>query len=197
MSRSGLTAAVPGRARARWMLAVIAIMAVLTIGWPLLNLAVSNRQKLAPYTNLTVGTSKSSDGTVTVGPGWTLLTAQSNPEQVFSIRRGGATMTISYVALINASQTPDLYAGLRKLVQVGHPGATMSPPMPVVTLAGHRGVMGTITGDDLVGRAAAFPGPSRMFAIEMVVTAPVTITMANVNAARLIMLSLTFGPPGR
>jgi hypothetical protein len=197
MRSSGVSAALPGRVRARWMLVVIAIMAVLTVGWPLLNLAVSNRQQLAAYTRLTVGTGRNSDGTVTIGPGWTMLSSESDPEQVFAIRRGGVSMTISYVALVNGHQTADLYAGLRKLVQVGHPGATMSGPRPIVTLAGHPGSMGMIRGADLVGMASAFAGPSRLFAIEMVVTAPRTASRENLHATRVIMSTLTFGPRRR
>jgi hypothetical protein len=194
MRSSGLPAGMPGTARARRLLVVLTVMAVLTVGWPLLNLAFSNRHQLAAYTRLTVGTGRGSDGTVTVGRGWTLLTSESNPQQVFTLRRGGVSMTISYIALVNGSQTPDLYAGLRDLVRVGHPGATMSEPKGIVTLAGHPGVMGMIGGDHLVGMASAFPGPSRLFAIEMVVTAPPTAGKANVHATRVIMLSLTFGP---
>src|SRR5215469_15692950 len=104
----GPAAALRGSVRLRWLAIIIAVMAVLTAGWPLVSRVVSDHRHLAAGTRLKLGTSQQSSATVTVGPGWTMLTGESNPRQIYLIDRGLVHMTIAYAALVNNRQIDDL-----------------------------------------------------------------------------------------
>ena len=86
--------------RLRWLVIVVAVMALLTAGWPLLNIAVANRHPLAAGARLTVGTSPSNSAVVTVGAGWSLLSEQSNPMQGYLLQRGRVELSITHVVLV-------------------------------------------------------------------------------------------------
>lgn len=191
MRSSGGSAAASGSSlRLRWLVIVVAVMALLTAGWPLLNLAVSSHRALAAKTTLTIGPSHSDASQVTVGPGWTLLPAQSDPRQEYSISRGRLDMKIAYVSLINRGQTPHLWAGLRNLVQLSNPGVRLSTPTAMTTAQGRRGVTGRLAGSSMFGIATIVADPSKAFAIEMVMLAPYRTRHVNMIAARRIIRSL-------
>lgn len=189
-------AALRGSARLRWLAVIIAVMAVLTAGWPLLNHVVSDRQRLAARTRLTLGPSRKNSAVVTIGPGWVMQPGESNPRLAYVLKRGQVQIAIAYATLINNRQVDDLWAGLRDVVQVSHPGATLSAPRLIRTMHGSSGDFGIVRGPDLVGTASAFAGPSRRFAIEMIVETPRRSAQLNLLAAQRIMLSLLF-PPAR
>lgn len=188
----GAAASRPDSARLRWLAIVIAIMAVLTAGWPLLSLAVTDQDRLAANSKLVVGPGHSNSAVVRVGPGWLLHPGESNPHLAYSLQRGPADMSIAYVTLVNNRQVSDLWAGLREVVQIRHPGASLSAPIPVVSIHGAKGNLGVVRAPDLVGTAAVFAGPSRLFAIEMVVVAPKGTARLNLVAAQRIVRSLLF-----
>jgi hypothetical protein len=167
-------------------------MAVLTAGWPLLNRVVSDHQRLAAHTRLTLGPSRKNSAVVTVGPGWTLRPGESNPRLVYVLKRGPVEMAIAYATLINSRQVDDLWAGLREVVQVSHPGATLSAPRPIQTTHGSSGEFGLVREAGLVGTASVFAGPSRRFAIEMIVDTPGKSARLNLLAAQRIMRSVLF-----
>jgi hypothetical protein len=181
-----------GRARLRWLGVIIAVMAVLTAGWPLLNRVVSDHQRLAPNTMLRLGPSRQNSAVVTVGPGWTLQAGETNPRLIYRLDRGPVHLSIAYATLVNNRQVDDLWAGLREVIQVDHPGATLSEPIKVRTRHGYAGDLGVVRAPDLVGSASVYAGPSRQFAIEMVVEAPRRSARLNLLAAQRIMRSLVF-----
>src|SRR5215475_2202778 len=117
-------------------------MAVLTAGWPLLNRVVSDHQRLAANSKLVVGPSRKKSAIVTVGPGWSLRAGESNPRLVYLLQRGPAMMTIAYASLVDNQQVDDLWAGMRAVVELHHPGATLSRPLPIRTIHGAEGDMG-------------------------------------------------------
>jgi hypothetical protein len=181
-----------GSARLRWLAIIIAVMAVLTAGWPLLNRAVSDHRRLAPNTRLAIGPSHKNGAIVTLGPGWTMRAGETNPRLVYTLQRGPLILSITYATLINNRQIDDLWAGLREVVQVGHPGATLSVPVSVRTIHGSAGDIGLVKAPDLVGTASVFAGPSRRYAIEMIVAEPKGAARLNLVAAQRIMRSLIF-----
>jgi hypothetical protein len=181
-----------GGTRLRWLAVIIAVMAVLTAGWPLLNRVVSDHHRLAANSKLSLGPSRRSAAVVTVGPGWVLRSGESNPRLVYQLERGAVHLSITYATLINDRQLDHLWSGLRAVVEVNHPGATLSTPVEIRTQHGTEGDFGLVRAPDLVGTASVFAGPSRRFAIEMVVEAPKRSALLNLLAAQRIMRSLVF-----
>jgi hypothetical protein len=181
-----------GSTRLRWLAVIIAVMAVLTAGWPLVNRAVSDHRRLAANTKLSLGPSRRTAAVVTVGPGWVMRPGESNPRLVYHLDRGAVHLSIAYATLINDRQLDDLWSGLRTVIQVNHPGATLSRPIEIRTRHGTEGDFGLVRGPDLEGTASVFAGPSRQFAVEMVVEAPQQSARLNLLAAQRIMRSLVF-----
>jgi hypothetical protein len=185
---------VPGsaRTRIRWLLIVIAIMVVLTAGWPLINLAVSDHRHLAANTSLVVGPSRPDSARVTVGPGWSMLTSESNPHLGYELQRGTVEVSIVYVRLIEHAHAAALWSGMRELVRIDHPGASLSAPRSITSRHGTEGDAGLVTGQNLKGTATVYTDPGRNFAIELLVVAPDHSVLANLVAAQRIIASLIF-----
>jgi hypothetical protein len=193
MHGSGGAAATPqNTARFRWLVIVVAIMALLTAGWPLINLVVSDNRRITANTRLTVGPSHRDSAQVTIGPGWLMQSAQSNPHEAYSLRRGGVTMSIAYVYLFDRDETGDLWSGMREVIRISHPGATISAPRPITSAHGFKGAAGAVTSPSMAGTAAVYAYPAREFAIEMVIIAPRRTPLANLVAAQRIVRSLLF-----
>jgi|HubBroStandDraft_4_1064222.scaffolds.fasta_scaffold09342_4 hypothetical protein len=191
-SDTGLPPANPERLRLRGLLIVIGIMAVLTLGWPLLNLAVTNRNPLAPLTTLSVGPGRGDMARFTVGPGWSMRPAETNPRLEYSLQRGALDMSVSYVSLPDGAQGAQAWSGLRQIVQISHPGIILGKPSPITTAQGRKGMIGTISGAGLSGLATIVALPSRGFAIELIAVAPRRAVPANLQATRLVMRSVLF-----
>lgn len=185
------------KVRLRWLAIVVAIMALLTAGWPLLNSIVSNRQPLAAGSKVTVGPVSTSSGTVTVGPGWYVQPAESNPTQQYVLRNGAVVFDIRRVALVGRGQLAGMWAGMREILSVSNPGLRLGRPVNITTARKLGAVSGRIFGQRMVGTATVVPGPSREFAIAMVVLAPQRTSRALLAAAHRIMVSLMFGAPSR
>jgi hypothetical protein len=178
--------------RLRWLAVVVAIMAVLTAGWPLLNMAVSDGQPLAAGSQLTVGPGPGSSGIVTVGAGWSLLQAESDSMRTYLIRRGRLVLSIMHVGLVNGEQVPQLWEGLRQTLSLSDPRVRLSRPVFMTRDHGLTVITGLVSSPRLIGSATIYPGPSRQFAIEMVVVAPRGTSAALRAAAAGVITSLRF-----
>jgi hypothetical protein len=185
------------KARLRWLAVVVAIMALLTAGWPLLNSAVANRQRLASGARVTVGLGPASSGTVTVGPGWYVRPMQSNPTQEFVLSRGAVVVDIRHVSLLDRRQMVNIWSGMRQILSVTDPGFRLSQPVRVTTIHGMLAYVGRVSGQSMAGTATIEPGPSRKFAIAMVVLAPKGTNRTVLAAAHQIVVSLMFSAPSR
>jgi hypothetical protein len=186
-------AATATRLRLRWLVIVVAVMALLTAGWPLLNSAVTNRQPLAAGSRLTVGTNPANSAVLTVrGAGWAELSDQSNPMQKYLLQRGKLELTIRHVLLAGRDQVPRLWQGLRQIISVTNPGLRLSRPVYITTGHRLRAITGLMTGAGIAGTATIVPGPSRGFGIEMIALAPRGTGEAVRAAAVAIMTSLRF-----
>lgn len=182
--------------RLRWLVIIVAIMALLTAGWPLLNAMVANRHGLAAGTTLKVGASNSSSAQVTVGHGWSVLPAQSNPRHEYVLRRGAVRLSIAYVALAGTHQVPQLWSGLRAVIQISYPGASLSQPASMLEAHGYKAFTGRVVDNHMMGTVTAVPAPSGQYAIEMITLAPRGVSPVMRIAALRIMRSLLFaGPP--
>jgi hypothetical protein len=185
------------KVRLRWLAVVVAIMALLTAGWPLLNSIVSDRQPLAAGSKVTVGAGSTSSGTVTVGQGWYVEPAESNPTQQYELRNGAVVFDIRHVALIGHSQLGGMWVGIREILSVLNPGLRVGKPVDITTAHKFAAVTGRIFSPRLVGMATLVPGPSKEFGIAMVVLAPPRTSRALLADARRIMASLAFATPSR
>lgn len=178
--------------RLRWLIAVVAVMVVLTAGWPLLNLAVSDRQALKPGTRLVIGAGAASSARITVGPGWAMAPAQSNPQLGYHLDRGPVSLAADYVALQAGTSRSQLWAGLRSALRVDQPGASLGKPRTVISAQGRTGLAGTVVTGNRSGTVTIFPAPSGKFAIEMLLLAPQGTGQANLATAQRIVRSVLF-----
>jgi len=181
------------RARLRWLLTVVAVMALLTAGWPLLNSAVSDNLPLPRGAALRIGPGGPNSAVIRVGPGWSLRPAESNSARGYSLRRGTATVSIAYVSLAERSQAPLLWNGLRTILRIRSPGLRLGSPRAVTTRQGRSGLTGALTSRGTAGAATIFVGPSGTFAIEEIVLAPRNPRgVAALAAIRVFVRSLVF-----
>jgi hypothetical protein len=167
-------------------------MALLTAGWPLVNAIVADRQPLAAGSKVVIANGTRDSAVVTVGRGWSVLPEQSNPVQGYLLRRGLVQLSILRVVLVNQSQVPDLWSGLRQILTVSGTGAQLSRPVPFRTAHGLIGLRGVFTTAGKVGTATIVPGPTRRFAIVMLVFAPRGTRLGMRAAGLLIVRSLRF-----
>lgn len=189
--RAGPTVASP-LVRIRWLVAVVAVMALLTAGWPLLNKAVSDNRPLRAGHMLTIGPGGALVARITVGRGFRLLPAESNPRQQYSMRVGEGQVTVSSVALPTPTSAMRLWAGLRRLLSLKHPGTTLGRLTTMTSADGQPGVTGSITSKNKAGVAAVFVAPTGKFAVDIVMIAPRNVVSRMMQAGRLLLRSVTF-----
>jgi hypothetical protein len=182
--------------RLRWLVIVVAVMAVLTAGWPLIDMAVSDQHPLTAGSRLTVGTNPSS-GVVTVGSGWSLLSEQTDPTQGYLLQRGNLQLSITHVGLLNREQLPQMWRGLLRILAVSNPGIRFSKPAFITTRHGLHAITSVVTGRRQIGTATIVRGPSGNFGIEMLALAPRGTSPALHAAAARVMVSLMFRGLGK
>jgi hypothetical protein len=159
------------QARLRWLLVVLGVMALLTAGWPLLNASVADSQPLAPRASLRVGPSGPDSASVTVGQGWFVRPAETDPSQTYMLRRGAVAVSIGYVSLAGRYQAAAVWDGLLRVFLVTNPGVSLGQPAAATTGQGRKGLSAAAESGRLAGVVSAFVGPSGMYAIQIVVLA--------------------------
>jgi hypothetical protein len=177
--------------RVRWLVLVVVAMVGLTAGWPLLNTAVANRQAVAAGTQ-SIGPGPANSARVTVGPGWTMAPAQSNPRMQVSMSRGPVSMSAIYVRLPAGWHAAQLWAGLRNTLRIRHPGTSLGPSMVTTTAQGLTGLAGILVAGNLSGTATIFPAPSRRFAVVMLLLAPRHTRFVDLGVAHKLIRSMRF-----
>jgi hypothetical protein len=183
--------------RLRWLTAVVIVMAALTVGWPVVNLAVPNRQALAAGTMLRLGPGKADLARFTVGSGWSMVPSQTDPRLDYSLRHGAVDMTVSYVAVIDGVPPAQLWAGLQKVIQISNPGVHLGPSSTYKTAQGRIGDEGILSSRGETGIASVIRDSSGTFAVEMILIGPRHGSRANFAAAHRIMHSLQIPAPRR
>jgi hypothetical protein len=176
---------------------VLAVIVVLTAGWPLVSSTVAGHRPLAAGTTVTVGPSAAESGRVRVGPGWSVLTANSNPQRFYSLSRGALRLSVRYVSLAGIGARAPLMQGMRQLLRIGYPGVRAGRPQVLRTAAGGRGLMVLLSGAGRTGRAAVVASPDRAFAIEMVLVGPSSTVRAIETAGLPVVRSLRFPAAAR
>ena len=171
---------------------MLAVIAVLTAGWPLVSSAVAGHRPLAAGTTVTIGPSAAESGRVTVGPGWSVLTASSNPQRYYLFSHGALRLSVRYVGLFQPAEGEQLLQGMRELLRIGHPGVRPGRPRVISTVDGRRGLTALLSGPGQTGQAAVFLAPTRVFAIEMILLGPSSAASTIRAAGVPVLQSLRF-----
>jgi hypothetical protein len=170
----------------------VTVIVVLTVGWPLVSLAVSDDRPVAAGQPLTIGPGGSHSATFTPGPDWAVHSAETNTIERWSLSDGPVDVAVAYVTLTSPSQVGRLWPGLQSVLQVGDGSARLGRPAAVSTADGSQGLTGTVTANGWAGQAAVFPRPGANFAIEIVSVAPVPDRAGAQAATALVARSLRF-----
>jgi hypothetical protein len=178
--------------RLRWLLVVVAIMLLLTAGWPLVNATVADKQPVAADSRIVVGSGAGNSAVLTIGSGWSMLTEQSDLYQRYLLRRGVMKLSIVRVALVSTGEVPRLWNGLRQILSISTPDVRISRPVYVTGGAGLRAITGVLMSAHMTGTVTIFPSPSRKFAVEVVMLAPRGTSLLLRAAAVRIIRSLRF-----
>jgi hypothetical protein len=178
--------------RIRWLVTVIAVMALLTAGWPLLNRTVSDSRPLRAGHSLMIGPGGALVARLTVGRGFRLLPAQSNPRQQYSMQVGAAQLSVSSVSLQASTSARRLWAGLRLVLSLSHPGTTLGRLTTMTSAHGQPAVTGSITSKGRAGLAAVFVAPTGKFAVDIVMLAPRADVNRMRGAGQQLLRSVTF-----
>jgi hypothetical protein len=176
----------------RWLIIVVTVIVVLTVGWPVVSRAVSDDQPVAAGRPLSIGPAPAQSATFTPGRDWTVRSAETDPILHWSLSDGPVDVTVLWVMVISPSQVGRLWPGLQSGLLVGDASARLGRPASFTSADGSKGLTGTLTANDRAGEAAVFPGPARHFAIEIVSVAPVQDGAAARAAAALLARSLRF-----
>jgi hypothetical protein len=176
----------------RSLIIVVTVIVVLTVGWPLVSLAVSDDQPVAAGQPLTIGPGGSHSATFTPGPDWGVHSAETNTIERWSLSDGPVDVAVAYVTLISPSQVGRLWPGLGRTLLLGDASARLGRPATFTSADGGRGLTGTVTANDWAGQAAVFVGPGAGFAIQIVSVAPVQNVAAAQAATALVARSLRF-----
>jgi len=183
----------------RSLIIVVTVIVVLTVGWPLVSLAVSDNQPVAAGQPLTIGPDGSRSATFTPGPDWAVRSGETNSIERWSLSDGPVDVTVAYVTLVGPSPVGRLWPGLDRTLQLSDASARLGPPATFTSADGGKGLTGAVTANDWAGQAAVFPGPGpgADFAIEIVSAAPVQDRAAARAAAALVARSVRFAAAAR
>jgi hypothetical protein len=176
----------------RWLIVVVTVIVALTVGWPVVSLAVSDDQPVAAGLPLTIGPDSAQSATFAPGRNWVVRSAETDPILHWSLSDGPVDVAVVYVMVISPSQVGRLWPGLQRGLLVGDASARLGRPASFTSAAGSKGLSGTLTANGRAGQAVVFPGPAGNFAIEIVSVAPVQDGAAARAAAALVAGSLRF-----
>ena len=176
----------------RSLIIVVTAIVLLTVGWPLVSLAVSDDQPVAADQPLTIGPVGAHSATFTPGRNWVVRSAETDSIERWRLSDGPVDVTVVYVLVISPSQVGRLWPGLESTLLLGDGSARLGPPATVTSADGAKGLTGAVTANGWAGQAAVFVGPGAEFAIEIVGVAPVHDRAAAQAATALVARSLRF-----
>ena len=181
----------------RRLIVVVAVMALLSVGWPLVSLAVSDRQPVSAGRPLAIGPGGASSATFTPGSSWVIRSAETNSVLRWSLSDGPVDVSVNFVTLISRSAAGRLWPGLRSTLLLGDGSARLGPAAAFTSAAGVKGLTGAVTANGWAGQAAVFADAGAQFGIEIVSVAPVQDGGAARAAAALVARSLRFPAAAR
>lgn len=158
----------PRGPRSNWVpLAVaVAVVAVLTGGWALVNSALPATESLTDGHSMTLGSGGGYEASVTFDDGWELHPGSSSQGQQYLFSKGPVDLRMNVAVPSQRASAPELWEGMRDIVRVGDASARLDDPQPVTSDGGAEGLTGTLHSDRHTGSAAVFPSPNGEFAVE-------------------------------
>jgi hypothetical protein len=176
------------------VLAVLALMALLAGGWPLVSSWLPDGEDLPADIGLRLGPDPETAARLPLaGTGWRLSKSASNPDQQYALRHGTVGLEATYVQLEEPADADELWAGLRKLGELS--GATIGTPTAVRGTDGLAGESAPLTEDGLTGTVTVFVHPDRAYAVVLRQLARPGATDADRAAVRGSVLGLSFAEP--
>ncbi|RDG38399.1 hypothetical protein DVH02_09355 [Streptomyces corynorhini] len=147
-------------------------MAVLTGGWPLIDRALSDRERLPGGALLELGPASGTAVLRVVGEGWSLSKAQSDPSFSYALSRDGVDVVAGYVDLTTTEAGAGrLWTGLRRVQSVADADSRLGAPHSATSAGGARGSTGTLTRGGRTGTATVWLRPDETCAVEITVLA--------------------------
>lgn len=167
-------------------------MVVLTAGWPLIDRALNDHERVPDGALLELGPDDDVAGLRVVGEGWALSKSASDPDTMYALSRDGVDLVAGYVTLSAGARAGELWAGLRKVQSVADDDSRLGTPRPVTSIGGAKGETGTLTRGGRTGTATVWLPPDASYAVEITVLAkPSADTRASADATAMAR-SLSF-----
>jgi hypothetical protein len=188
LTASSDAARVPWRA----VLAVLAVIAVLTGGWPLLNSVLADGQPLPDRTALVLGPSDHAAIVVPSGGGWVLSKSSSNPQQNYLLHRGGIELSVDYVSLSSTADAAKVWPGITQLVRLGH--GHLGTGEPSASIHGNPGETATLRDGARTGSVTSYIAPDRSYAVRYTVLGSPAASAADRSAAEQTVRAAYFQP---
>ncbi|MFC3997999.1 hypothetical protein ACFOVU_18850 [Nocardiopsis sediminis] len=189
---------VPPAARVPWrsLAVIVGVVLLLAVGWPIVNAAIADEKPVADGSTMSVAEGGGHEARLTFGPGWTLRPGQSTEGRTYHFTRGGVEMTVLSAVLDQPRDIDELWAGLRRIVQVDHPGAELGEPRVTMSRNDAGGWTGPLVDGDRTGRAVVYPSPGTAFAVEMTILAAPDASDDDQRAAGELASSIAFTGKG-
>ncbi|MGW2256431.1 hypothetical protein ACWCXE_00895 [Streptomyces sp. NPDC001780] len=155
----------------RRIVAIALGMVTLTAGWPLISLALSDREPVRQGTVLWLGPGRESAALRIVGDGWQVRKAESDPDVSYALSLDGVDLVARYVALASRTGARRLWAGLGRVQSVADQDSHLGGPRPVTSSGGASGLTGALARDGRAGTATLWLPPGASYAVEVTVLA--------------------------
>ncbi|MBW8482591.1 hypothetical protein [Actinomadura parmotrematis] len=181
--------------RMRAVLIAAAVVVALTAGWPTLEALLPDTGAAPAGTPLRIGPEDDDSARFTLGPGWSVVRAETSPDRSWMLSREGVVMDVAYLTPARGTTPAALWNGLRDVTRVQDPDAALSAPAPATTRQGVRGQTGRLRQNGETGTLTVFRSPRGGFAVLTTVLGGVDATAAARAAAERATASIAF--PGR
>jgi hypothetical protein len=184
------------RPRRAWaiVVAVLAGMALLAGGWPLVSSLLPDTESLPAGVGLRLGPDPEEAALLPLaGDGWRMSRSQSNPDQRYALRYGAVGLDASYVQLEQPADADGLWDGLRKLGELSD--STIGPPAPAQSARGLPTEEASVEEDGLTGTVTVYVHPDRSYAIVLKELGRPDAPRADRTVVRDAVQGLTFEEP--
>ena len=184
------------RPRRAWpiVVAVLAGMALLAGGWPLISSLLPDSEAVPAGVGLRLGPDPAESALLPLaGDGWRISKSESNPDQRYALRHGAVGLEASYVQLEQPADADGLWDGLRKLGELSD--STFGPPAPARSARGLPSEEASVTEDGLTGTVTVYVHPDRSYAIVLKELGRPDAPEADRAAVRDAVQGLTFEEP--
>lgn len=146
----------------------VAAIAILVGGWAAVNTALPDTTPVKSGHSMVIATGSGHQAKLTFEDGWELYPGSSSAGQQYRFGNGPVRLRITVVTPPERSSETALWEGMREVVRVGDPSASLTDPRPVTAESGAEGLTGTLHSNEDIGTATLFPSPNGGFAVESV-----------------------------